>query len=85
MSSNTCDHQWFTVFEDHSGSGGMDDFIETVRGYYDAYMYYQCSICGKQEDERNLRAYPDKVGSGDFKTPGRLSYIALASELASRK
>lgn len=80
-----CTHQWKTVFQECSGSGGMDDFFETLQNYYDAYVWYQCEICGTKENERSVKAYPSKVGYGNYETPGRLPLDELAKKLSSRK
>lgn len=84
MASSQCNHQWTTVFQDHSGPGGMDDFFETLQRYYDAYIWYQCSLCNAKENEQSLRAYPEKVGYGDYTAPGRLTIAEFAKVLAAR-
>lgn len=80
-----CNHEWVTVFKDYSGNGGMDDFYETIRGYYDASMYHQCKLCKLIENDESLKAYPRNVGYGDYETPGRLSRDELEKVLVARK
>lgn len=81
----SCEHEWMTVFSDCSGNGGMNDFLETIQGYYDAYVYYRCKVCDKRENEQCVKAYPSRVGYGDYETSGRLDLTAFAKVLNSRK